>query len=147
MSHAVRSDWLLATSIKPVLVIPLTRSCGPTRALTAVRPLCHRPSVWDREHVNFESVSGGQPTDGDWRLTDQKTYFGGASLRFARWTPYRRDWDHDHCKFCFAEISDDTAGHAAYNEAWVTADDRYIWVCPPCFTDFRDPFHWVVAEA
>ncbi|MGN6125258.1 MAG: hypothetical protein ACTHON_01725 [Humibacter sp.] len=83
----------------------------------------------------------------DWRLTDQEAYLASRSLRFARWTPYRPDWDHDHCDFCFAEISNNTTGHADYNEAWVTADDGYTWVCPQCFNEFRERFHWVVVDA
>ncbi|GAB3396912.1 hypothetical protein GCM10027568_31990 [Humibacter soli] len=83
----------------------------------------------------------------DWRLTDQETYLEGRSLRFAGWTAYRPGWDHDHCEFCFAEISNDSTGHAEYSEAWVTADDGYTWVCPQCFTDLRQRFHWVVVDS
>ena len=76
----------------------------------------------------------------------QESYLAGRSLRFARWTPYRLGWDHDHCDFCSAEISDDQTGHADFNEAWVTADDDYTWVCPKCFNDFRERFGWIAAE-
>jgi hypothetical protein len=84
--------------------------------------------------------------DEDWRLTGQESYLRGRALRFARWTSYRPGWDHDHCDFCFAEISGDTTGHADYNEAWVTATDGYTWVCPECFNDFRKRFRWHVVE-
>lgn len=76
----------------------------------------------------------------------QESYLCGRSMRLARWTPYRQGWDHDHCDFCAAEISDDPTGHAAYKEAWVTADDDYSWVCPECFNDFRERFGWVVTD-
>ena len=82
----------------------------------------------------------------DWRLTGQELYLAGRPMRFARWTAYRPGWGHDHCDFCWAEISDDVSGHAAFNEAWVTADDDYTWVCAKCFDDFREQFGWVVAD-
>ncbi|AYG02196.1 hypothetical protein [Gryllotalpicola protaetiae] len=82
--------------------------------------------------------------DQDWRLTGQESYLQDRSLRLALWVGYRAGWDHDHCGFCQAEISDDTTGHAKYNEAWVTADDGYTWICPECFNDFRERFRWTV---
>ena len=83
--------------------------------------------------------------DSDWRLMNQEPYLAGRTLRWATWTPYRDGWDHDHCSFCSAEISDRPVDdHTEYNAAWVTADDSYHWVCPPCFEDFRARFAWVV---
>ena len=82
----------------------------------------------------------------DWRLTGQEVSLAGRTFRFARWSETRPGWDHDHCDFCWAEISDDTTGHAAFHEAWVTADDGGIWVCPTCFDDFRERFGWTPAE-
>lgn len=83
-------------------------------------------------------------TDEDWRLSDQETYLHGRKFRWAAWWPYRDGWDHDHCDFCFAEISADTTGHADFNEAWVTADDGYHWICPQCLEDFRTRFAFEV---
>lgn len=85
--------------------------------------------------------------DEDWRLTGQEDYLHDRTLRHTRWTPYRAGWGHDHCEFCWAEISDDASGHRSYHEAWVTADDLYHWVCPECFEDFRQRFRWRVDEA
>ena len=85
--------------------------------------------------------------DEDWRLMGQESYLAGRSWCFRRWTPYRNGWDHDHCDFCAAEISDDETGHADFNEAWVTANDGYTWVCPTCFADFRERFSWAVARS
>ncbi len=76
----------------------------------------------------------------------QDAYLSGRSMRFARWFSHRPGWDHDHCDFCAAEISGDTTGHAEIAEAWVTADDGYTWVCPDCFTDFRERFGWVIVD-
>lgn len=80
----------------------------------------------------------------DWRLTGQEAYLVGRPLRLARWVPYRPGWDHDHCEFCWAEISDDETSHADFSEAWVTADDNRTWVCPACFDDFRGRFGWTI---
>jgi hypothetical protein len=86
-------------------------------------------------------------TEGDWRLQDQDRYLSGVRLRWANWWPYRPDWDHDHCAFCWAEISDQPLDdHTEYDAAWVT-DDDYHWICPGCFEDFRERFKWVVEAA
>ncbi len=62
-------------------------------------------------------------------------------------TPYRENWDHDHCVFCTAEISDRAIDeHTEYNAAWAT-EDNYHWICPRCFDDFREQFDLKVATA
>ena len=61
------------------------------------------------------------------------------------WRPSQPDWDHDHCSFCMAKISDRPVdGDTEYNAAWVTSNDEYHWVCPVCFEDFRESFRWTV---
>jgi hypothetical protein len=86
-------------------------------------------------------------SDNDWRVTNQSNYLTGSRFRWAVWWPYREGWDHDHCEFCFAEISDRLIdGHTEVNVAWVTLDD-YRWVCPKCFEHFRHRFRWTVADA
>jgi hypothetical protein len=83
-------------------------------------------------------------THDDWRLMNQERFLNGVTLRFRAWWPYRPGWDHDHCAFCTAEISDQPIdGHTEYNSGWVT-EDGYHWVCPACFEDFRTRFGWVV---
>ena len=65
-------------------------------------------------------------------------------MRWSVWSPYREGWDHDHCAFCWAEISDQPIDeHTEHNTAWVT-DDNYHWICPKCFDDFRERFAWVI---
>jgi hypothetical protein len=84
-------------------------------------------------------------TTDDWRLQGQESYLSGRSMKWAAWWPYRADWDHDHCEFCTAEISDRPVDdHTEFNAAWVTADDSYHWVCPRCFDDFHERFGWIV---
>ncbi len=83
--------------------------------------------------------------DDEWRLTGQERYLRSVRLRWRNWWSYRADWDHDHCEFCHAEISDRPIdGHTEYNAAWVT-DDDYHWICPRCFDDFRERFDWKIA--
>jgi hypothetical protein len=86
-------------------------------------------------------------TSDDWRLTGQEKYLSGVALKWAEWKPTRPDWEHDHCAFCWAEISDAPVGeHVKYNAGWVTATDEYHWVCPPCFDDFHDQFGWTTSQ-
>ena len=84
----------------------------------------------------------------DWRLTTQERFLRGVGLRWRPWFPSRRPdlrggWDHDHCVFCHAEI----ARHADFTAGYVTADDQYTWICPPCFDDFHEQFRWQVVPA
>jgi hypothetical protein len=80
----------------------------------------------------------------DWRLAGQERYLAGAFLRWTDWQPPRSEWDHDHCEFCWAKFArpevPDTlqAGYATL--------DRYRWVCPECFSDFRERFGWKVVR-
>jgi hypothetical protein len=56
--------------------------------------------------------------------------------------PYRSDWDHDHCAFCWANFSDREGDlHRGYS-----TEDAYHWICAPCFVDFRDEFGWRVVR-
>ncbi len=89
----------------------------------------------------------GVTDSNDWRLMGQESFLAGREMRWMTWRPYREGWDHDHCDFCSAEISDRPIDdHTEFNEAWVTADDEYHWVCPRCFGDFRDRFGWTVVR-
>ena len=86
-------------------------------------------------------------TDADWRLTGQERWLTGRHWRWSTWASERDEWDHDHCDFCWAEISDRPIDeHTAYNTAWMTVDTPEAWVCPPCFEDFRQRFGWSVDE-
>lgn len=77
-------------------------------------------------------------------MTDQDRFLLGRTLRWATWSPYRDGWEHDHCAFCWAEISDRPVDdHTEFNVAWVTDDGNHC-VCPECFDDFRERFRWAV---
>lgn len=82
--------------------------------------------------------------DDAWRLQGQERYLQGAVLRPARWTRPRQDWDHDHCEFCGAKFAEEDLPDVLH-EGYTTAD-RYRWVCPQCFNDFRGRLGWQVAE-
>lgn len=89
--------------------------------------------------------------DNDWRLQGQEKYLLRRALKWSVWTPYREGWDHDHCSFCWAKISDrpfdEHDEHVQLSAAWVTTDDNYSWICPTCFDDFRQRFEWSVDDA
>jgi hypothetical protein len=84
-------------------------------------------------------------SEDDWRITNQDAYLRNRTLRWTVWRAPRVEWDHDHCEFCWAEISDRPVDdHTKYNEAWVTEDGKN-WIRQPCFVDFRERFGWKVA--
>lgn len=76
----------------------------------------------------------------DWRLQGQERFLKGATLCWRTYTPYRPEWDHDHCEFCSRKLSARTGD---INEGYSTADG-YHWICRDCFADFKDLFEWTV---
>jgi hypothetical protein len=85
--------------------------------------------------------------EGDWRLMGQENWLGNRPVRWAAWSPYREGWDHDHCAFCSDEFAAEVDDHVDYSAGYVTADDNYTWICPPCFDDFKERFGWTVVES
>ncbi len=78
----------------------------------------------------------------DWRLQGQETFLRNAVLYRRKYTPFRADWDHDHCEFCGTKFSgqngDETEGYST--------KDGYHWICFSCFADFRQMFNWQVID-
>ena len=74
----------------------------------------------------------------DWRLRGQEDYLSGKTLFFRKWRAPKKEWDHDHCEFCWEKFSDypDTL-HEGY-----TTEDNYYWICPTCYNDFKEMFKW-----
>ena len=74
----------------------------------------------------------------DWRLRGQEDYLSGKALYFRKWKAPKKEWDHDHCEFCWEKFSDypDTL-HEGY-----TTEDNYYWICPACYNDFKEMFKW-----
>ena len=78
------------------------------------------------------------PASNDWRRQGQEQFLCGVRLTWQSYTPYRAGWDHDHCEFCGNKFSlAPTDLHSGY-----ATDDRYHWVCEPCFQDFSGEFGW-----
>ena len=42
----------------------------------------------------------------DWRLRGQEDYLSGKVLYFRTWKAPKKEWDHDHCEFCWDKFSD-----------------------------------------
>lgn len=78
----------------------------------------------------------------DWRLNGQEDYLAGKALYFRKWVTLNKEWDHEHCEFCWAKISEypDTL-HEGY-----TTEDGYYWICPECFHDFKELFQWKLTD-
>ena len=75
----------------------------------------------------------------DWRLTNQMNYLYKKKLIKGRFKAYRKGWEHEHCAFCSERI-DNTVTDA------YSTEDRYHWICPKCFSDFKDMFEWDVTD-
>ena len=82
--------------------------------------------------------------DSDWRLQGQERYLQGAVLQRLRYSPSRPGWDHDHCEFCGVKFATDDVPDTV-PEGFATTD-RYRWICPTCFGDFRARFGWSLTE-
>ena len=78
----------------------------------------------------------------DWRLSGQENYLKDKTLYFRKWAPPKENWDHDHCEFCWATISN----YACDLQEAYTTEDNYHWICPECFQDFKDLFGWKIGE-
>ena len=76
----------------------------------------------------------------DWRRHGQEKFLKGAELLWEHYTPPTKEWDHDHCAFCFQKFS---AGSNDLHEGYTTKDRRH-WICDKCYSDFKDEFRWVV---
>jgi hypothetical protein len=86
-------------------------------------------------------------SEDDWRLaTNEAPWMHGARLRR---TEYRRpspDWDHDHCRLCWAKFAEEDVAERldALPKGYVRDDER---ICQTCFEDFREHFGWSPADA
>ena len=69
--------------------------------------------------------------ENDWRITDQTKYLA------------RPIENHDHCNFCWATFSEYDDG---LHEGYCTPDETY-WICPECFNDFKEMFHWTLEDS
>jgi hypothetical protein len=76
----------------------------------------------------------------DWRLMGQERYLRGRQWLRKSYRKPRPEWDHDHCSFCQAKFMEPGTPDTLH-EGYSTQDD-YYWVCPLCFSDFKNMFDW-----
>lgn len=76
----------------------------------------------------------------DWRYTGQDKYLDNVQLEWSRFDKSVRD--HDHCEFCFSKFSDNEGD---LHEGYCTLD-KYHWICPKCYEDFKHMFNWRVVK-
>jgi hypothetical protein len=105
---------------------------------------------------------------GDWRLDNAEKRLYGATLEQRRFSAPTPDWDHEHCRLCWAKFAEWEADDVL-NEGYVldfersaefnSEDERTTsfpeegvrmvgspteetWICGTCFEDFKDHFQW-----
>jgi len=76
----------------------------------------------------------------DWRRQGQERYLNDAVLTQGVYSPLAGN-DHDHCEFCAGKFG----GGGELTWGYTTAD-RYWWIRPRCFEDFRNEFGWRDAD-
>ena len=68
-------------------------------------------------------------------------YLYKLELKHALFASKNRN-DHAHCELCWNKISgNETDIHDGYVDA-----DRIYWICPDCYQDFKDLFHWTLSN-
>ncbi len=78
----------------------------------------------------------------DWRLAGQERYLSGVALSKRTWRRRCEEWDHDHCEFCFAKLSE---SENDLHQGYATEDEQH-WICEACYGDFRERFEWQVSD-
>ena len=78
----------------------------------------------------------------DWRFMGQDAYLMGVKLSFKKYKAESDDWEHEHCEFCTAKISESGGD---FIEGYCTLDNEY-WICNKCYNDFLKMFNWVVID-
>lgn len=81
--------------------------------------------------------------ENDWRLLYQEEYLMHVPLKKAVYRRPSPTWDHDHCCFCWATFSE---YEGDLHEGYCTPDETY-WICPECFADFQEMFHWTLEDS
>jgi len=88
----------------------------------------------------------------DWRYEHLQTqpYLRGVRLQLMKYRAYRPGWEHDHCVGCWAKFAEhDDPVEPIEHEGYTTTGEykhgaQYEWVCPRCFSDFREAMGWTV---
>jgi hypothetical protein len=84
--------------------------------------------------------------DDDGRLHGQENYLMGVTLRWSRYKQPSKEWDHDHCSFCYKRFAEADSGYNDAQEFGYTTNDDYHWVCKSFFDDFRQRFKWKLVK-
>ncbi|MDO4502125.1 MAG: hypothetical protein Q4D06_02980 [Coriobacteriia bacterium] len=91
----------------------------------------------------------------DWRIRgNTQDWLRGLELLHESWSgsptltyepgspdPTEAISDHDHCAFCWAKLSEGSAGYLAQN------GPRHEWICEDCFKDLAVDFEWTAKES
>jgi hypothetical protein len=108
----------------------------------------------------------------DWRLTNEEDWMHGAKLQRGRFTRPTPDWDHEHCRLCFAKFMEEPGEDVLHEGFVMTYSDRggempaieertfvhegftsvrsptdETWICEQCFEDSKEYFGWSVTES
>ena len=83
----------------------------------------------------------------DWRLQGQERFLEGVDLCRRAYRRYagNREWDHDHCAFCWTEFAVEDRPEVLH--AGFCTLDEYHWICEACFHDFKARFQWRIVPA
>jgi hypothetical protein len=82
--------------------------------------------------------------ENDPRLFGQEIHLRSNVFHWCRYTQPSKDWDHDHCHFCFRRFAEPRTGYDDSVEYGYTTPCEYNWICKKCFDDFKDRFGWIV---
>ncbi len=69
----------------------------------------------------------------DWRIQGQEDYLKGIKLYHKQYKAYSKEWDHDHCEFCYEKFSEKDDG---LKSGYTTADNYYR-NCETCYKEFK----------
>jgi hypothetical protein len=93
----------------------------------------------------------------------QERYLRALSFTWKAYQAYSGNWEHEHCKFCWAKFVD--PNYAAWMKEKIDAGARdhlaagytnlrdgdtasgTYWVCEQCFADFLPEFGWTLIES
>ena len=79
----------------------------------------------------------------DWRLESYRGHLNNEEFELKKFHSSKNN-DHEHCEFCFKEITDllienedcDNEGYCCLNRSTKQTN----WVCKECFNDFKSKF-------
>lgn len=86
----------------------------------------------------------------DWRnrILEGMPYLREQDFVRKPYRAYRPGWEHDHCAVCNVTLAEQSlVGDDVIHEGYATTADYkfgedYVWVCAPCFADYKDAMGW-----